>query len=217
MVGVKSISVESLDIISCSSVKYITIFLQSRTWLNATYSCPWVKGGDVMSRSNLNSVWDWLLFDVIAYARCNLSIFLVLLCCYVVGCTYLIYLPTCSCYIFVLLYCRVVILLCCCVVVLLCCRVVIMLSDVHTWSTRIYLRYTPMTLTHFTLTSRGLEELFFQLCCCVSFWFWREIGFGSTYLRTLLNIFFGTHSLRVGWRNFVSSCAVVSVFGSGLE
>jgi hypothetical protein len=32
-----------------------------------------------------------------------------------------------------------------------------------------------------------LEELFFQLCCCVSFWFWREIGFGFTYLRTLLN------------------------------
>ncbi len=40
-----------------------------------------------------------------------------------------------------------------------------------------------------TLASRGLEEPahalrvleepFFQLCCCVSFWFWREIGFGS--------------------------------------
>ncbi len=29
--------------------------------------------------------------------------------------------------------------------------------------------------------SRGLEELFFQLCCCVSFWLWREIGFGFTY------------------------------------
>ncbi len=38
-----------------------------------------------------------------------------------------------------------------------------------------------------TLASRGLEELFFQLCCCVSFWFWREIGFGFTYLLTLLN------------------------------
>jgi hypothetical protein len=35
-----------------------------------------------------------------------------------------------------------------------------------------------------TLAARGLEELFFQLCCCVSFWFWREIGFGFTYLRT---------------------------------
>ncbi len=29
--------------------------------------------------------------------------------------------------------------------------------------------------------SRGLEELIFQLCCRVSFWFWREIGFGCTY------------------------------------
>jgi hypothetical protein len=27
----------------------------------------------------------------------------------------------------------------------------------------------------------------------VSFWFWREIGFGFTYLRTLLNNFFGTN------------------------
>ncbi len=34
-----------------------------------------------------------------------------------------------------------------------------------------------------TLAARGLEELFFQLCCCVSFWFWREIGFGFTYLQ----------------------------------
>jgi hypothetical protein len=24
----------------------------------------------------------------------------------------------------------------------------------------------------------------FQLCYCVSFWFWLEIGFGFTYLRT---------------------------------
>jgi hypothetical protein len=44
--------------------------------------------------------------------------------------------------------------------------------------------------TH-TLVSHGLEELFFQLCCCVSFWFWWEIGFGFTHLRTLLNIFGG--------------------------
>jgi hypothetical protein len=35
-----------------------------------------------------------------------------------------------------------------------------------------------------TLAVHGLEELFFQLCCCVSFWFWQEIGFGLTYLRT---------------------------------
>jgi hypothetical protein len=32
-----------------------------------------------------------------------------------------------------------------------------------------------------TLATRGLEEPFFQLCCCVSFLFWREIGFGFTY------------------------------------
>jgi hypothetical protein len=32
-----------------------------------------------------------------------------------------------------------------------------------------------------TLAACGLEEPFFQLCCCVSvFWFWREIGFGVT-------------------------------------
>ncbi len=35
-----------------------------------------------------------------------------------------------------------------------------------------------------TLAARGLEEVIFQLCCCVSFWFWREIGFGFTYLCT---------------------------------
>ncbi len=33
--------------------------------------------------------------------------------------------------------------------------------------------------------SRGLEEPFFQLCCCVSFSFWREIGFGCTYYYAL--------------------------------
>ncbi len=33
--------------------------------------------------------------------------------------------------------------------------------------------------------SRGLEEPFFQLCCCVSFWFCREIGFGCTYYYVL--------------------------------
>ena len=48
--------------------------------------------------------------------------------------------------------------------------------------------------TH-TLASRGLEELLFQLCCCVSFWFWREIVFGFAYI------------LRVQY-----SCVVVSVF-----
>ena len=33
--------------------------------------------------------------------------------------------------------------------------------------------------------SRGLEEPFFQLYCCVSFWFWREIDFGCTYYYVL--------------------------------
>ena len=33
--------------------------------------------------------------------------------------------------------------------------------------------------------SRGLEEPFVQLCCCVSFWFWQEIGFGCTYYYVL--------------------------------
>jgi hypothetical protein len=47
-----------------------------------------------------------------------------------------------------------------------------------------------------TLATRGLEELFFQLCCLVSFWFWREIGFGLH-----------TYVLRVPY-----SCGVVSVF-----
>jgi hypothetical protein len=26
------------------------------------------------------------------------------------------------------------------------------------------------------LAARGMEEYIFQLCCCVSFWFWWEIG-----------------------------------------
>ncbi len=33
--------------------------------------------------------------------------------------------------------------------------------------------------------SRGLEEPFFQLCCCISFWFWQEIDFGCTYYYVL--------------------------------
>ncbi len=32
---------------------------------------------------------------------------------------------------------------------------------------------------------RGLEEPFFQMCCCVSLLFWREIGFGCTYYYVL--------------------------------
>jgi hypothetical protein len=30
----------------------------------------------------------------------------------------------------------------------------------------------------------GWRIFFLQLCCCVSFWFWWEIGFGFTYLCT---------------------------------
>ena len=40
---------------------------------------------------------------------------------------------------------------------------------------------------------------FFQLCCCVSFWFWREIGFWFYFLCTYV--------LRVQYR-----CGVVLVF-----
>ncbi len=69
--GKRSVSLESVDIVSCSSVKYIMIFLQSRTQLNATYSCPWLKGGKLMLRSTLNSVWDRLSLYVMVYARCN--------------------------------------------------------------------------------------------------------------------------------------------------
>ncbi len=36
-----------------------------------------------------------------------------------------------------------------------------------------------------TLALRGLVEPFFQLCCCVSFLFWRGIGFGLTYYYVL--------------------------------
>ncbi len=62
---------------------------------------------------------------------------------------------------------------------------------------------------------------FFQLCCCVSFWFWREIGFGVTYVLRVQyscgivlvfwfwqeTVFGITYILRVQY-----SCAVVSVF-----
>ncbi len=47
-----------------------------------------------------------------------------------------------------------------------------------------------------TLAAHGLEELFFQLWFCASFWFWREISFGLH-----------TYVLRVQY-----SCGVVLVF-----
>ncbi len=68
----------------------------------------------------------------------------------------------------------------------------------------------------------GLEELFFQLWFCVSFWFWQEIGFGlHTYVLRVQyscgvvlvfwfwwEVVFGvTYVLSVQY-----SCAVVSVF-----
>ena len=73
-----------------------------------------------------------------------------------------------------------------------------------------------------TLAARGLEELFFQLWYCVSFWFWREIGFVlHTYVLRVQyscgvvldfwfwwEIVFGvTYVLRVQY-----TCAVGSVF-----
>jgi hypothetical protein len=52
-----------------------------------------------------------------------------------------------------------------------------------------------------TLATCGLEEPFFQLCCCVSFLFWREIGFGFThYLCT---------------KSTIQLWCCVSFFGSG--
>ena len=45
--------------------------------------------------------------------------------------------------------------------------------------------------------SRGLEEPIFQLCCCVSFWFWQEIGF-DLHTHVLLRVQY--------------SCGVVLVF-----
>jgi hypothetical protein len=56
-----------------------------------------------------------------------------------------------------------------------------------------YLRISPLSAaikgavsfsSQEKLAARGLEKLFFLFCCCVSFWFWQEIGFGLTYLHT---------------------------------
>ncbi len=62
-----------------------------------------------------------------------------------------------------------------------------------------------------TLAARRLEELFFQLCCCVSFLFWREIGFGFTYLRTLLNKLF----YKQAKRGFAAKAFFCNVFSKG--
>ncbi len=74
--------------------------------------------------------------------------------------------------------------------------------------------------------SRALEEPFFQLCCCVSFWFWQEIGFGCTYYYVLgrpyscgvVLVFWFWREIVFGVMYVLSvqySCAVVSFFCCG--
>ncbi len=72
--------------------------------------------------------------------------------------------------------------------------------------------------------SRGLEEPFFQLCCCVIFWFWREIGFGFYILLCtwstiqLFSVVAGKFYYDRNEKVLVVclvGCAVVSSFGSG--
>ncbi len=74
-----------------------------------------------------------------------------------------------------------------------------------------------------TLASRGLEEPFFSvvLLCCVSFWFWQEIGFEHTHV---LRVQYSCGVVLVFWLQWEIvfsvmyilsvqySCAVVSVF-----
>ena len=63
-----------------------------------------------------------------------------------------------------------------------------------------------------TLAAGGLEELFFQLCCCVSFLFWREMA-GCAVVSV-----FGSGDYDQKKKVLVvclAGCAVVSVFGSG--
>ncbi len=89
--------------------------------------------------------------------------------------------------------------------------------------THIHTSRTNMNESQNTLAARGLEELFFQLCCHVSFWFWWEIGFGlHTYaLRVPYNC--GIVSVFWFWREIVFGMYVltiqlwccVSFFGSG--
>ncbi len=73
-----------------------------------------------------------------------------------------------------------------------------------------------------TLAARGLEEPFFQLCCCVSvFWFWWEKGFGVTnvlrvqYSCGVVLVFWSWWEIVFGVAYILSvqySCTVVSVF-----
>jgi hypothetical protein len=71
-----------------------------------------------------------------------------------------------------------------------------------------------------TLAARGLEELLFQLCCLVSFWFWREIGFvlhtyvlRIPYSRGVVSVFLVLVVRNSFWYVHSSySCGVVLVF-----
>jgi hypothetical protein len=74
------------------------------------------------------------------------------------------------------------------------------------------------------------------LCCCVKFWFWREIGFvfwfwweivfGDTYILSVEYSCAVESVFLLWWESFITTgkkvlvvclvgCAVVSVFGSG--
>ena len=59
-------------------------------------------------------------------------------------------------------------------------------------------------------TSRGLDEFFLQLFCCVSFWFWREIGFGCSIPSNNASVIGRNH---FSWNGFAhaSSIAVTKI------
>ncbi len=60
-----------------------------------------------------------------------------------------------------------------------------------------------------TLATRGLEEPFFQLCCCVSFWFCREIGFCFTYYlcnQSTIHLWCCVKFFKSGGKQFLVLC-----------
>ncbi len=67
-----------------------------------------------------------------------------------------------------------------------------------------------------TLTARELEEHFFQLCCCVIFWLWREIVLGIPVVPLCLFLVaagnsFGLHrSVFWLWREIVLGVTYLS-------
>jgi hypothetical protein len=75
---------------------------------------------------------------------------------------------------------------------------------------------------HIHLLRVGWRNFFFQLCCCVSFWFWQEIEFGlHTYVLRVqyscgvVLVFWLRRKIVFGVTYVLSvqySCAVVSVF-----